>query len=49
MANIRVLELAKELRLDASEILSVARDCGVAVAGPTSQLTDEDRLKIAKP
>lgn len=47
MANVRVLELAKELDVDVDELLRVAVRCGVAVSGPTSMLDAEDKEKIS--
>ena len=46
MANIRILELAKELGVDVAEVQRVAVQCNVAVSGPTSMLNAEDREKI---
>jgi len=46
MANIRVLELAKEIGVDVLELQRVAVHCGVAVSGPTSMLDDEDKQQI---
>jgi len=46
MAKIRILDLARELDMEVSELQSVARGCGVVVSGPTSMLTLEDREKI---
>ncbi len=46
MAKIRILDLARELDMEVSELQSVARSCGVVVSGPTSALTLEDREKI---
>jgi len=47
MAKVRILDLAKDLGVDAAEVLSAARDCGVVASGPTSMLTAEDREKLA--
>jgi len=47
MANIRTLDLAKELNIDVSKLQSVASDCGVSISDPTSMLTAEDRDKIS--
>jgi len=47
MVKMRILDLARELNVEFSELQSVARDCGVAVSGPTSMLTAEDREKIS--
>jgi translation initiation factor IF-2 len=46
MANIRILELAKELNTDVIELQRIAIRCGLAVSGPTSMLDDEDKQKI---
>jgi len=46
MASKRILELAKELRLEVSELERIAVRCGVAITGPTSMLDDEDLTKI---
>ncbi len=46
MANIRILELAKELHVDVLELQRIAVRCGLAVNGPTSMLDDEDKHKI---
>lgn len=46
MANIRILELAKELHVDVLELQRIAVRCGLAVNGPTSMLDDEDKNKI---
>ncbi len=48
MANIRVLELAKELKVEVADVQRAAVKCGVAVSGPTSLLNAEDRDKISK-
>lgn len=42
----RILDLAKELGVDASELQRVAVSCNVAVSGPTSTLDVEDQEKI---
>jgi len=47
MAKIRILDLAKELNVEVSELQSVARDSGIVVSGPASMLTAEDRAKIS--
>jgi len=47
MANIRILELAKELNVDVAKLQEAAVSCGVAVTGPTSMLNAEDRAKVA--
>ncbi len=46
MASKRILELAKELRMDINELQTIALRCGVAISGPTSILNDEDLQKI---
>jgi len=46
MANIRVLELAKEFGIDVLELQRIAVRCGLAVSGPTSMLDDEDKQQI---
>ncbi len=46
MASKRILELAKELHMDISELQTIALRCGVAISGPTSILNDEDLQKI---
>lgn len=46
MANIRILELAKELKVDVAKLQEAAVQSGVAVAGPTSMLNAEDRAKV---
>jgi len=48
MAKVRILDLAKDLGVEAGEVLTAARDCGVAASGPTSMLTTEDRDKLSK-
>jgi len=48
MVKIRILDLAKELNVEVSELQSVAGNCGVVVSGPTNMLTAEDREKISK-
>jgi len=48
MAKIRILDLAKELNVEVSELQSVAGSCGVVVSGPTNMLTAEDREKISR-
>ena len=47
MVKMRILDLARELNVEFSELQLVARNCGVAVSGPTSMLTAEDREKIS--
>lgn len=46
MASKRILELAKELHVDISDLQGIALHCGVAISGPTSILDDEDIKKI---
>ena len=46
MADIRVIELAKTLKVDVGEIQRAAQACRVAISGPTSLLNSEDRRKI---
>ncbi|RMH52601.1 MAG: translation initiation factor IF-2 [Zetaproteobacteria bacterium] len=46
MADIRVIELAKALKVDVAEILRAARQCRIAVSGPAGLLGSEDRRKI---
>ncbi|PIX53317.1 MAG: translation initiation factor IF-2 [Zetaproteobacteria bacterium CG_4_9_14_3_um_filter_54_145] len=42
----RILDLAKELGVDAAEIQRVAVQCNVVVSGPTSTLDNDDQIKI---
>jgi len=42
----RILDLAKELGVDAAEIQRVAVQCNVAASGPTSTLDTDDQKKI---
>jgi len=42
----RILDLAKELGVEAAEIQRVAVGCNVAVSGPTSTLDTDDQKKI---
>jgi len=42
----RILDLAKELGVDAAEIQRVAVQCNVVVSGPTSTLDTDDQIKI---
>lgn len=42
----RILDLAKELGVDAAEIQRVALQCNVVVSGPTSTLDADDQQKI---
>ncbi len=42
----RILDLAKELGVDAAEIQRIAVRCNVAVSGPTSTLDTDDQKKI---
>ncbi|RMH62115.1 MAG: translation initiation factor IF-2 [Zetaproteobacteria bacterium] len=44
----RILDLAKELKLDANEVLRIARDCNIAAGSPTSMLDVDDQEKIRK-
>ncbi|HXH65469.1 MAG TPA: translation initiation factor IF-2 N-terminal domain-containing protein, partial [Mariprofundaceae bacterium] len=46
MSDIRILDLAKEMKLDVAEVLRAATSCGVAASGPTAKLDDNDRKKI---
>ncbi|MBL1352100.1 MAG: translation initiation factor IF-2 [Zetaproteobacteria bacterium] len=46
MANKRVLELAKELKVEVAEIKKAASRCGVAVNSPTAMLNDDDSRRI---
>ncbi|MDX8377763.1 MAG: translation initiation factor IF-2 [Mariprofundales bacterium] len=46
MANIRILELAKELKVTVATVQKLAAQCHIAVNSPTSMLTTEDRDKI---
>ena len=47
MSDKRILDLAKEMKLDVAEVLRAASSCGVAASGPTAKLDDNDRKKIA--
>jgi translation initiation factor IF-2 len=47
MTDIRILDLAKEMKLDVAEVLHAASSCGVAASGPTAKLDDNDRKKIS--
>jgi len=47
MANIRILELAKELGADVADVQRVAVRCGIVASGPTSMLNGEDKEKVA--
>ncbi|ATX81918.1 bacterial translation initiation factor 2 (bIF-2) [Mariprofundus ferrinatatus] len=42
----RILDLAKELGVDASDIQRVAVQCNIVVSGPTSALDADDQAKI---
>ncbi|RLL55538.1 translation initiation factor IF-2 [Mariprofundus sp. EBB-1] len=42
----RILDLAKELGVDAAEVQRVAVECNVVVSGPTSSLDTDDQNKI---
>jgi len=46
MADIRVIELAKTLKVDVGDVQRAAKACRVAMSGPTSLLNSEDRRKI---
>ncbi len=46
MADIRVIELAKALKVETQDVLRVAQECGIAASGPTGLLTGEDRQRI---
>ncbi len=46
MANKRVLEFAKELGVDVSDIRNAAMRCNIAASGPTSMLNGEDQKRI---
>jgi len=46
MANIRILELAKELGADVADVQRVAVRCGIVASGPTSMLNNEDKDKV---
>jgi len=46
MANKRVLELAKELKVEVADVKRAANRCGVAVTGPTTLLNDDDTSRI---
>jgi len=44
----RILDLAKELKMDANELLRIAQDCNIAAGSPTSMLEVDDQEKIRK-
>jgi len=44
----RILDLAKELGMDATEVQRIAQDCNIAASGPTSMLDADDQEKIRK-
>ncbi len=44
----RILDLAKELGMDATEVQRIAQDCNIAASGPTSTLDADDQEKIRK-
>ena len=44
----RILDLAKELGIEAAEIQRLAVQCGIVVSGPTSTLDTEEQNKIRK-
>ena len=44
----RILDLAKELGVEAAEIQRLAVQCGIVVSGPTSTLDTEEQNKIRK-
>ena len=44
----RILDLAKELGIEAAEIQRLAVQCGIVVSGPTSTLDPEEQNKIRK-
>jgi len=46
MANKRVLELAKELKVEVADIKKAASRCGVTVDSPTAMLNDDDGRRI---
>ncbi|MDQ6990555.1 MAG: translation initiation factor IF-2 [Mariprofundaceae bacterium] len=46
MANKRVLELAKELKVEVADVKKAASRCGVAVDSPTTMLNDDDSRRI---
>ena len=46
MANKRVLELAKELKVEVADIQRAATRCGVSVTSPTAMLDDNDSRRI---
>ena len=46
MANKRVLELAKELKVEVADIQRAATRCGVSVTSPTAMLDDDDSRRI---
>ena len=42
----RILDLAKELKVEASDIQRVAVQCNISVSGPTSTLDADDQAKV---
>jgi len=44
----RILDLAKELGMDATEVQRIAQDCNIAASRPTSMLDADDQEKIRK-
>jgi len=46
MANKRVLELARELKVEIADIKKAASRCGVVVDSPTAMLNDDDSRRI---
>ncbi|MDX8411258.1 MAG: translation initiation factor IF-2 [Mariprofundaceae bacterium] len=46
MANIRILELAKELSAEVADVQRMAVRCGIVASGPTSMLNSEDKEKV---
>ncbi|MDQ6964257.1 MAG: hypothetical protein Q9M13_04980, partial [Mariprofundales bacterium] len=46
MTDIRVIELAKILKVDVGDVQRAAQACRVTISGPTSPLNSEDRRRI---
>ncbi|MDX8408757.1 MAG: translation initiation factor IF-2 [Mariprofundales bacterium] len=46
MADIRIIELAKRLRVEVNDVQRAAQACRISTAGPTSLLNDEDQRKV---
>ncbi|MDX8387754.1 MAG: translation initiation factor IF-2 [Ghiorsea sp.] len=46
MANKRVLDLAKDLGVTADDVQRAATTCGVAASGPTTNLDNDDVVKV---